>query len=53
MSFDNGVDLEQFQSTFPRGERPIAMGWMESILRSFNPRSREGNDCNRGSQTDD
>ena len=37
--------LGSFQSTFPRGERRIP-GKAFAIPRNFNPRSREGNDCN-------
>ena len=34
---------QQFQSTFPRGERPICPERI-LLLRNFNPRSHEGND---------
>ena len=40
----NGSTLQiEFQSTFPRGERPFLILLYQKIC-SFNPRSREGND---------
>ena len=41
LSYDNVISL--FQSTFPRGERPLHdMGML--LIDYFNPRSRVGND---------
>ena len=41
------IGIRQFQSTFPRGERPIRPNIRCSLCSYFNPRSRVGNDCSR------
>ena len=38
--------VDRFQSTFPRGERPISP-WIHNRTGNFNPRSRVGNDVDR------
>ena len=40
-----------FQSTFPRGKRPLLLCTLASHAPCFNPRSREGNDLNQSFQT--
>ena len=39
----HGLDEKQFQSTLPRGERPMRIVDLVSPI-DFNPRSREGSD---------
>ena len=34
----------RFQSTLPRGERPVWQPWAQLLAMDFNPRSREGSD---------
>ena len=38
------LELNKFQSTLPRGERPYTGIWWGNSGRRFNPRSREGSD---------
>ena len=43
----------RFQSTFPRGERPYLERSRTRWMANFNPRSRVGNDTNRGGRRAD
>ena len=44
MSMDGVRFMDLFQSTFPRGERPVDALFVLGLIPCFNPRSREGND---------